>query len=127
MAMADLLGGQVPLFLDPPPNLIQPAKAGRIRLIGVASEKRLPILESRQHRLGHVAKVRFGDRLAQRDQPPEHQCCERKHERRGEQRALDEIRPECRTGCLVKPKFFFDVECAEVAKRNRNLSSDHGE
>lgn len=43
-ALADLLGGQVPLFLDPPPNLIQPAKAGRIRLIGVASDKRLPIL-----------------------------------------------------------------------------------
>lgn len=36
-ALADLLGGQVPLFLDPPPNLIQPAKAGRIHLIGVAS------------------------------------------------------------------------------------------
>ncbi|NMM77324.1 MFS transporter [Acidovorax sp. SRB_14] len=43
-ALTDLMGGQVPLFLDPPPNLIQPAKAGRIRLIGVASEKRLPIL-----------------------------------------------------------------------------------
>ena len=43
-ALADLLGGQVPLFLDPPPNLIQPAKAGRIHLIGVASDKRLPIL-----------------------------------------------------------------------------------
>ncbi len=43
-ALADLLGGQVPLFLDPPPNLIQPAKAGKIRLIGVASDKRLPAL-----------------------------------------------------------------------------------
>jgi len=43
-ALTDLLGGQVPLFLDPPPNLIQPAKAGRLRLIGVASDKRLPIL-----------------------------------------------------------------------------------
>jgi tripartite-type tricarboxylate transporter receptor subunit TctC len=43
-ALTDLMGGQVPLFLDPPPNLIQPAKAGRINLIGVASEKRLPIL-----------------------------------------------------------------------------------
>ncbi len=43
-ALTDLMGGQVQLFLDPPPNLIQPAKAGRIRLIGVASEKRLPIL-----------------------------------------------------------------------------------
>ncbi|AVS75810.1 tripartite tricarboxylate transporter substrate binding protein [Paracidovorax cattleyae] len=43
-ALADLMGGQVPLFLDPPPNLIQPARAGRIRLIGVASGKRLPAL-----------------------------------------------------------------------------------
>lgn len=43
-ALTDLLGGQVPLFLDPPPNLLQPAKAGRIHLIGVASDKRLPIL-----------------------------------------------------------------------------------
>ena len=43
-ALTDLLGGQVSLFLDPHPNLIQPAKAGRITLIGVASEKRLPML-----------------------------------------------------------------------------------
>ncbi|MDP4077058.1 tripartite tricarboxylate transporter substrate binding protein [Acidovorax sp. A1169] len=43
-ALADLMGGQVPLFLDPPPNLIQPAKAGKIRLIGVASDKRVPAL-----------------------------------------------------------------------------------
>lgn len=43
-ALADLMGGQIPLFLDPPPNLVQPAKAGRIRLIGVASDKRLSIL-----------------------------------------------------------------------------------
>jgi len=43
-ALTDLMGGQVPLFLDPPPNLIQPAKAGRIRLIGVTSDKRLPML-----------------------------------------------------------------------------------
>jgi len=43
-ALVDLMGGQVPLFLDPPPNLVQPAKAGRIRLIGVASEKRIPSL-----------------------------------------------------------------------------------
>lgn len=43
-ALADLMGGQIPLFLDPPPNLIQPAKAGRIRLIGVASDKRLAAL-----------------------------------------------------------------------------------
>ncbi|MEX8193536.1 tripartite tricarboxylate transporter substrate binding protein [Comamonas guangdongensis] len=43
-ALTDLMGGQIPLFLDPPPNLIQPAKAGRIRLIGVASDKRLAAL-----------------------------------------------------------------------------------
>ncbi|GGH53263.1 hypothetical protein GCM10010975_08690 [Comamonas phosphati] len=43
-ALSDLMGGQIPLFLDPPPNLIQPAKAGRIRLIGVASDKRLTAL-----------------------------------------------------------------------------------
>ncbi|MDA8453872.1 tripartite tricarboxylate transporter substrate binding protein [Acidovorax sp. GBBC 3334] len=43
-ALADLMGGQVPLFLDPPPNLIQPAKAGKIRLIGVASDRRVPAL-----------------------------------------------------------------------------------
>lgn len=43
-ALSDLMGGQIPLFLDPPPNLIQPAKAGRIRLIGVASDKRLAAL-----------------------------------------------------------------------------------
>jgi tripartite-type tricarboxylate transporter receptor subunit TctC len=43
-ALADLMGGQISLFLDPPPNLIQPAKAGRIRLIGVASEQRLASL-----------------------------------------------------------------------------------
>ena len=43
-ALVDLMGGQVQLFLDPPPNLIQPAKAGRIRLIGVASDKRIPSL-----------------------------------------------------------------------------------
>ena len=43
-ALADLMGGQISLFLDPPPNLVQPAKAGRIRLLGVASEKRIPSL-----------------------------------------------------------------------------------
>ena len=43
-ALADLMGGQIPLFLDPPPNLIQPAQAGRIRLIGVARDKRLAAL-----------------------------------------------------------------------------------
>lgn len=43
-ALAALMGGQVQLFLDPPPNLVQPAQAGRIQLIGVASDKRLPLL-----------------------------------------------------------------------------------
>lgn len=43
-ALTDLMGGQVSLFLDPPPNLVQPAKTGRIRLIGVAGDKRLPLL-----------------------------------------------------------------------------------
>ncbi|KAF1046600.1 tripartite tricarboxylate transporter substrate binding protein [Xylophilus sp.] len=43
-ALTDLMGGQIPLFLDPPPNLVQPARAGRIRLIGVASDQRLAIL-----------------------------------------------------------------------------------
>jgi len=43
-ALTDLMGGQISLFLDPPPNLVQPAKAGRIRLIGVASERRLGLL-----------------------------------------------------------------------------------
>ena len=56
-ALTDLLGGQVSLFLDPPPNLIQPAKAGRITLIGVASEKRLPMLPDvpTYGELGHAA------------------------------------------------------------------------
>jgi tripartite-type tricarboxylate transporter receptor subunit TctC len=43
-ALSDLMGGQIPLFLDPAPNLIQPARAGRIRLIGVAGDKRLAAL-----------------------------------------------------------------------------------
>lgn len=43
-ALAALMGGQVQLFLDPPPNLVQPAQVGRIQLIGVASDKRLPLL-----------------------------------------------------------------------------------
>ena len=43
-ALAALMGGQVQLFLDPPPNLVQPAQVGRIQLIGVASDKRLPLM-----------------------------------------------------------------------------------
>ena len=41
-ALTDLLGGHIQLFFDAPTNLIQPGKMGRVRLIGVASEKRLP-------------------------------------------------------------------------------------
>ncbi|MDP3707713.1 MAG: tripartite tricarboxylate transporter substrate binding protein [Polaromonas sp.] len=41
-ALTDLLGGHIQLFFDAPTNLIQPGKMGRLRLIGVASDKRLP-------------------------------------------------------------------------------------
>ena len=41
-ALTDLLGGHLQLFFDAPTNLIQPGKVGRLRLIGVASDKRLP-------------------------------------------------------------------------------------
>ena len=41
-ALTDLLGGHLQLFFDAPTNLIQPGKSGRLRLIGVASDKRLP-------------------------------------------------------------------------------------
>ena len=41
-ALTDLLGGHIQLFMDAPTNLIQPGKMGRLRLIGVASDKRLP-------------------------------------------------------------------------------------
>jgi tripartite-type tricarboxylate transporter receptor subunit TctC len=41
-ALTDLLGGQIQLFFDAPTNLIQSGKSGRLRLIGVASDKRLP-------------------------------------------------------------------------------------
>jgi tripartite-type tricarboxylate transporter receptor subunit TctC len=43
-AFTDLLGGQIQLFLDAPTGLIQPGKAGRVRLIGVAGDKRLPAI-----------------------------------------------------------------------------------
>jgi tripartite-type tricarboxylate transporter receptor subunit TctC len=43
-ALTDLMGGQTQLFLDAASGLIGPGKAGRVRLIGVASEKRLPVL-----------------------------------------------------------------------------------
>ena len=43
-ALTDLLGGQIQLFFDAPTGLINYGKQGRVRLIGVASEKRLPAL-----------------------------------------------------------------------------------
>jgi tripartite-type tricarboxylate transporter receptor subunit TctC len=43
-ALTDLMGGQIDLFLDAASGLINPGKAGKVRLIGVASDKRLPAL-----------------------------------------------------------------------------------
>ena len=43
-ALTDLMGGQIHLFLDAASGLINPGKSGRVRLIGVASDKRLPAL-----------------------------------------------------------------------------------
>lgn len=43
-ALTDLIGGQIQLFLDAASGLIGPGKAGRVRLIGVASDRRLPAL-----------------------------------------------------------------------------------
>ena len=43
-ALTDLMGGQIQLFFDAATGLINPGKAGRVRLIGVAGEKRLPVL-----------------------------------------------------------------------------------
>lgn len=41
-ALTDLLGGQIQLFFDAATGLINPGKQGRVRLIGVSSDKRLP-------------------------------------------------------------------------------------
>ena len=41
-ALTDLLGGQIQLFFDAPTGLIQAGKSGRVQLIGVSSDKRLP-------------------------------------------------------------------------------------
>jgi tripartite-type tricarboxylate transporter receptor subunit TctC len=41
-ALQDLMGGQIHLFFDAASGLIPAGKAGKIRLIGVASEQRLP-------------------------------------------------------------------------------------
>ena len=43
-ALTDLMGGQIQLFFDAPTGLINQGKAGKVRLIGVASERRLPVL-----------------------------------------------------------------------------------
>jgi tripartite-type tricarboxylate transporter receptor subunit TctC len=43
-ALTDLMGGQIQLFLDAASGLINPGLAGKVRLIGVASENRLPAL-----------------------------------------------------------------------------------
>ena len=39
-ALTDLRGGQIQLFFDAPTGLIQAGKSGRVRLIGVSSDKR---------------------------------------------------------------------------------------
>ena len=43
-ALTDLMGGQIQLFLDAASGLISPGKSGKVRLIGVAAERRLPAL-----------------------------------------------------------------------------------
>ena len=41
-ALTDLMGGQIQLFFDAATGLITQGKAGKVRLIGVASDRRLP-------------------------------------------------------------------------------------
>lgn len=41
-ALTDLLGGQIQLFFDAATGLINPGKQGRVRLIGVSADRRLP-------------------------------------------------------------------------------------
>lgn len=43
-ALTDLMGGQIQLFFDAPTGLINQGKAGKVRLIGVASDRRLPAI-----------------------------------------------------------------------------------
>jgi tripartite-type tricarboxylate transporter receptor subunit TctC len=43
-ALTDLLGGQIQLFFDAATGLINMGKQGKVRLIGVASDKRLAVL-----------------------------------------------------------------------------------
>jgi tripartite-type tricarboxylate transporter receptor subunit TctC len=41
-ALTDLMGGQIQLFFDAATGLINQGKAGKVRLIGVSSDRRLP-------------------------------------------------------------------------------------
>ena len=41
-ALTDLMGGQIQLFFDAASGLLNPGKTGKVRLIGVASDTRLP-------------------------------------------------------------------------------------
>ena len=43
-ALSDLMAGHIQLFMDAAVGLIAPGKAGKVRLIGVASEERLAVL-----------------------------------------------------------------------------------
>ena len=43
-ALTDLMGGQIQLFFDAASSLIAQGKAGRVRLIGVSSDRRLPAI-----------------------------------------------------------------------------------
>jgi tripartite-type tricarboxylate transporter receptor subunit TctC len=43
-ALQDLMGGQIQLLFDAASGLINPGKTGQVQLIGVASERRLPML-----------------------------------------------------------------------------------
>jgi len=73
-ALADLMGGQIQLFGDAAQGLIGPGKAGKVRLLGVASEKRLPALPDvptfvEQGITGYVASTWAG-MLAPAGTPP---------------------------------------------------------
>jgi tripartite-type tricarboxylate transporter receptor subunit TctC len=43
-ALTDLMGGQIQLLFDAGAGLASPGKAGRVRMIGTAGDKRLPVL-----------------------------------------------------------------------------------
>jgi tripartite-type tricarboxylate transporter receptor subunit TctC len=42
-ALTDLMGGHIQLLMDAAVGLLNPSKEGKVRLIGVASDKRLPV------------------------------------------------------------------------------------